>query len=630
MKFLHSALLASILASTSAAAMDAKACNADHPPLDFYLIEGDAVGASVEASIRNDLEAIGLKVNTVVVTKEDWNTAQTEGTFHLSFTETWGTPYDPHSYATGWIDASGGEGHHQAFTNFQEPSTREEMYEMITNVLAEENPQNRETMWYDIHKYYHAQAVMLPLWGKRIPTLMNTRLTGYTPGQQQFDYPVHLLSVVQGNPNVTISPGAQTGLFATVGRLDPHTYRPNEFFANNWVYEGLTSYGQDGQIIPALAKSWIQEDLEEGGESYTFQLRENVVFHDGAEWNCKVAKMNFDHVLAGGLKTSDWHAWYGLVIHIDSWHCLDEMTFRIKNKIKYSPFLQELTYIRPLRMLSPTSFVNGTDPYGSNSCHVGFGVITHPDHANVTCAGIVNVSGTGPFQLFDRTTIECGEEGETCDTQVIFKAHSDYWDGVPDIESLIINRYETSEEVKAALLSGELDLVWGSGVLPDADIAEIRDSEDYQEDIKVFHTDDVQNVILLLNSGKAPLDDINLRKTIIHAINKQKIVQTDLAGLPTIVDNVFPLIAPYSDVDLTPRWDYDFEKATLLSCEASLSSADSKLAKEDDDNDSLALGLGLGLGIPCLLFLVATIMYAKKNANLEQIIATNNKNAVPA
>ena len=84
------------------------------------------------------------------------------------------------------------------------------------------------------------------------------------PGHQQFDYPAHTLRVVdaEDTKTVTVSPGAQvrargmspwtcscfdidltppptqTGLFSNetgVGRLDAHSYRPNEFFANNWV-----------------------------------------------------------------------------------------------------------------------------------------------------------------------------------------------------------------------------------------------------------------------------------------------------------------------------------------------------------------------------------------------------------
>ena len=33
------------------------------------------------------------------------------------------------------------------------------------------------------------------------------------------------------------------------------------------------------------------------------------------------------------------------------------------------------------------------------------------------------------------------------------------------------------------------------------------------------------------------------------------------------MDNVFPRGAPYCDIDLSPRWSYDLEKAVLLSCD---------------------------------------------------------------
>ena len=159
----------------------------------------------------------------------------------------------------------------------------------------------------------------LPISGKRIPAVITRRLTGHTPGQQQFDYPVHTLRVLSGGRNMTLAPGGQTGLFAGVGRLDAHSYRPNEFFANNWVYEGLVEYGPGGAILPSLAVSWIVEDLSSGGQQYTFMLRQNVTFHDGTPWDCAAAKLNFDHVLAAPLTTGDYHGWYGLPGAIDGW-----------------------------------------------------------------------------------------------------------------------------------------------------------------------------------------------------------------------------------------------------------------------------------------------------------------------
>lgn len=84
--------------------------------------------------------------------------------------------------------------------------------------------------------------------------------------------------------------------------------------------------------------------------------------------------------------------------------------------------------------------------------------------------------------------------------------------------------------------------------------------------LSVDYSDDIQNVIILLNSGKAPLNDINIRKTIMHAINKNKITEDNLGGLFEPVYNVFPRDAPFSDVDLNPKWDYDLETARFLNC----------------------------------------------------------------
>ena len=86
----------------------------------------------------------------------------------------------------------------------------------------------------------HESVLHLPLYGKRIPSVISTRLSNYNPGYQQYDYPIHNIKVAQisdTNKIMTVAPGAQTGIFKSVGRLDPHSYRPNEFFANNWVYE---------------------------------------------------------------------------------------------------------------------------------------------------------------------------------------------------------------------------------------------------------------------------------------------------------------------------------------------------------------------------------------------------------
>jgi ABC-type transport system substrate-binding protein len=600
----------------AAALLDAAIeCNQGYGPLKFVILEEEAVNAAIEDDIRQDLAKLGFQVERVTLSKADINTARQSGDFHFSITETWGTPYDPHSFASGWIDGAGGEGVYEAMVNFEKPSSREDLLEMVKDVLQQEDPEILRTKWEAIHNYYHKQAIMMPFYGKRIPTVLNTRLAGYEAGYQQFDYPIHKLRPNSGSTTVTIAPGARTGLFQTVGTLNAHVYGPNEFFSNNWIYEGLVSYGADGVILPSLAIDWNVKSNDIGGDTYTFQLRPNVTFHDGEPWNCESAKINFDHVLAGSLK-EDKHAWYGVGLYTEDWSCNDDLEFQIRTNFKHGPYLQELTLIRPIRMISPKAFVssdsstNATNPLTHNSCHLDWGTVDTNFSEAVNCVGIQSIAGTGPFVFVEKET------ADLIDQRVIFKANEDYWSGAPLVKQLEIVHYASSSDVKGALLNQELDLMWGSGVLSDADLFEIQDREDAQH-LSVFHSAPLQNVILLLNSGMPPLDDINVRKTVIHAINKGRIVHDELKGLQQVVDNIFPLEAPYCDVDLTPKWDYDFEKAVLLSCGRTPKS-ESSTSEGDNDNKGLALGLGIGLGLLVVFVAIVAFSLHQKSKKLQE------------
>ena len=150
--------------------------------------------------------------------------------------------------------------------------------------------------------------------------------------------------------------------------------------------------------------------------------------------------------------------------------------------------------------------------------------------------------------------------------------------------------------------------------------------------------DDIQNVVLLLNTARPPLDDIRVRKAIIHAIDKKALVKKELGGFTDPVDNVFPREMPYCDVDLTPHWDYDLEKAILLSCNilddtvataAATASAEGGESTSSNSNNSLAIGLGVGLGLVALLAAGVAIHSYDKAKKLEAKYV-NPENAVSA
>jgi len=340
--------------------------------VDFIILEGDATILAIEDDIRADLAKVGVNVNLRALPKDDFNAAMVSGDFNLAFSETWGPPYDPHSYATSW--SSPDEAYYAALKGLPAPNTQAVLDQKIADTLLVEDETARGESWSEILNILHDQATEIPFSGKSIPAVINTRLSGYQKGHQQFDYPIHTLRVISGSKDIKLSPGAQTGLFTGVGRLDPHSYRPNEFFSNNWVYEGLVEYGPDGTILPSLATSWSVEDVTGGKQKYTFNLRQGVKFHDDADWDCSVAKLNLDHVFAAPLTTADWHGWYGLPAKLESWSCPSTYVLEMTSSDSYYPLLQELSYIRPLRMLSPNMFVGGasSDPLTQNSCPTGW------------------------------------------------------------------------------------------------------------------------------------------------------------------------------------------------------------------------------------------------------------------
>jgi hypothetical protein len=198
--------------------------------------------------------------------------------------------------------------------------------------------------------------------------------------------------------------------------------------------------------------------------------------------------------------------------------------------------------------------------------------------------------------------------GATVDTEVVFNRNPNWWGGTPGIQVLTVKRYETAAAVNSALLDGSLDMVIGSGVLAPASLNSLMTNTNFN----VVWTGVLMHTLVIINSGRAPTDDIALRKAIIHGVDKASIIQSELSGIGQAVDRVFPRSAPYSSVELTPRWDYDYEKSRLLNCPTPPAGSD------DDDSDLvLGLGLGLGLGLPMLLACVAAVIFFQRNQKAE-------------
>ncbi|MCC7170654.1 MAG: ABC transporter substrate-binding protein [Planctomycetes bacterium] len=84
------------------------------------------------------------------------------------------------------------------------------------------------------------------------------------------------------------------------GRVDPLKYHGG-FETKTLVYETLVTRDAAGRIAPKLASAW---ELEDGGATVKFTLREGATFHDGTPVDAQAVAMHFRRVL--GLPE---HAW---------------------------------------------------------------------------------------------------------------------------------------------------------------------------------------------------------------------------------------------------------------------------------------------------------------------------------
>jgi len=116
--------------------------------------------------------------------------------------------------------------------------------------------------------------------------------------------------------------------------IDPHaspsavTYQITSSVTENLLYQGL-----DGKIVPWLATAY---SVSPDGKSFTFTLRKDVKFSDGAPLNAGAVKWNFDRIVDPNFKAGG--ALAALTGYANS-KVLDDSTVQVNFKEAYAPFL---------------------------------------------------------------------------------------------------------------------------------------------------------------------------------------------------------------------------------------------------------------------------------------------------
>ncbi len=152
--------------------------------LDLCFVGNDALQKSVAEVIQGDLKKIGVKANLVGEESDSFYSRQKSGEFGMIFGDTWGTPYDPHSFCSSMRAPSHAD--YQAQLGLP---MKTEIDEKIGQVLVTVDEKERQDIYEDILTTLHEQAVYLPLTYMTSIMVQRPELEGTSFGPTKYEIP---------------------------------------------------------------------------------------------------------------------------------------------------------------------------------------------------------------------------------------------------------------------------------------------------------------------------------------------------------------------------------------------------------------------------------------------------------
>lgn len=291
------------------------------------------------------------------------------------------------------------------------------------------------------------------------------------------------------------------------------------------VFEGLTRFGPDGGIRPALAESW---EVDAGGRIYTFHLRSGVTFHDGTTMDAEDVKFSLDRARAADSANAQKALFSGI---------------------------EDVTVVDPQTVRVTLSAPNGNFPF---NLAWGDAVIVAPESIATEATAPV---GTGPFRFVSWT------QGD----RIEIARNDAYWGAAPALAGATFRFISDPTAAFAAMMAGDVD------AFPNFPAPETLAQLAADPRFRVIVGSTEGETILAMNNRQPPLDDARVREAIAHAISRQDIIDGAMFGYGTPIGTHF---APHNPdyVDLTGLSAYDPEKSKALLAEAGVSGLKLRLA----------------------------------------------------
>ena len=340
--------------------------------------------------------------------------------------------------------------------------------------------------------------------------------------------------------------GEFTRLFSDPPTLDPAlTSDTSSAFVVIEVFSGLVTIDADLNIVPDIATRW---DLSNDERTFTFHLRNDVKFHDGKPVTAHDFKFSMERALDPATESTVADLYLNDIVgasaklkgtanSVSGIRVLDDYTLEITIDAPKPYFLAKLTY--------STAFVVDQENVESG-----------PDWTS-------RPNGTGAFRLAEW---EIGERIRLERNDLYYKepAHLD-----------AVNLLLSGGVGMTMYENNEIDFT-GVGL---ADIDRVLDpTEEINRDLQITPPD-YSVSYFGLNTQMAPFDDINVRKALALAINKELIAEAVLSNLVVPAYGILPPGFPGHNQNLQGI-RFDIEEAMRTLAESSYGRGDPAIAEQ--------------------------------------------------
>ena len=285
------------------------------------------------------------------------------------------------------------------------------------------------------------------------------------------------------------------------------------------IYESLLRYDKNLDPMPSLAKEWTKS---EDGLTYTFTLQDDVVWHDGEPFTSEDVVFSVDEFLREThprLRAS--------LVHVESIEAPDDQTVVFTLKQPFGPFLG--IFEAGTMPMIPKHIYEGTD-YANNPMN------------NTPI-------GTGPFKF---------EEWVRGSYIHLVKNEDYYMEGKPYLDEIYYQVIPDAASRAVAFETGQVDLLPG-GSVENFDIPRLTAMDN------VCFTNDGWEFFgphswMWMNMHEGPMTDKNLRKAVMHAMDREFARDALWNGNGTVATGPVSSVTRFYEPD-TPDISYDPEKA---------------------------------------------------------------------